>query len=153
MPAGLRIGEVARRTGLSPDSLRHYERLGLLPQAPRTVGGERRYPESCLRRIRVVQAALAVGFTLKELSSAFSDRRTGRHPCARVRALAQGKLDDVARRIEELIRLREALRRTLATWDERLGAARGEPAGLLDALADAPITSRAHATPRRRTAT
>jgi hypothetical protein len=90
---------------------------------------------------------------LKELSGAFSDRRSGQHPCARVHALAKAKLDDVERRIDELARVREALRRTLATWDDRLATSRGKPAGLLDALADAPITSRAHATPRRRTAT
>jgi DNA-binding transcriptional MerR regulator len=149
MSAGLRIGEVARRTGLSPDSIRHYERLGLIPTAPRSVGGLRLYPESAVRRVQVVQAALAVGFTLRELASAFAERRAGRPPCRRVHALARTKLAEVERRIEDLQRLQEALSRTLRDWDMRLDRGEG-PAGLLDALADAPITSRAHQTPRRR---
>ena len=149
MSAALRIGEVARRTGLSPDSIRHYERLGLVPVAPRSVGGLRLYPESTVRRVQVVQAALAVGFTLRELASAFAERRAGRPPCRRIRTLAQAKLADVERRIGDLQRLQQALTWTLRDWDKRLAHGDG-PAGLLDALADAPISSRAHETPRRR---
>jgi MerR family transcriptional regulator, copper efflux regulator len=147
--AGLSIGEVARRTGLSPDSIRHYERLGLIPVAPRSVGGLRVYPDSAVRRVQVVQAALAVGFTLRELAAAFAERRAGRPPCRRIHSLAKAKIGDVERRIRDLQQLREALVRTLRDWDERLAHGDG-PAGLLDALADAPMTGRAHETPRRR---
>lgn len=147
MASGIRIGEVARQTGLSPDTLRHYGRLGLLPELPRTSGGARRYPEGVLRRVQVIQAALAVGFTLKELSFAFAERRAGRAPCRRVRALAKDKLLAIDRPLLELGRLREALQGALSDWDSRLTA--GEPAGLLDSLGDVPITTKAHETPRR----
>jgi DNA-binding transcriptional MerR regulator len=149
MSSGLRIGVVARSAGVSVDTIRHYGRLGLLPELPRAAGGARRYPESALRRVQVIQAALAVGFTLKELAWAFTERRAGRAPCLRVRGLATEKLAAVDRRVEELQRLREALHRALSDWESRLS--RGQPAGLLDALADVPITTRVHETPRRKT--
>ncbi|MGZ6162694.1 MAG: MerR family DNA-binding transcriptional regulator, partial [Myxococcaceae bacterium] len=62
----VRIGELARRTGMSADSLRHYERLGLLAPAGRTAAGQRLFHSSAERQVRVVQAALSVGFGLEE---------------------------------------------------------------------------------------
>jgi DNA-binding transcriptional MerR regulator len=133
----LRIGELARASALSPDSIRHYERLGLLPRAARTTGGFREYPEEAVRRVRVIQRSLALGFTLAELAGIFRDRASGRAPCQRVRALAAEKLRALAARVAELEWLRTALAQTLAAWDLRLaGAAAGRPAGLLDCLAD-----------------
>jgi MerR family copper efflux transcriptional regulator len=148
MEPGLRIGVVARRSGLSPDTLRHYGRLGLLPELPRRSGGQRRYPAEALRRIQVVQAALAVGFTLKELAWAFGERRAGRPPCRRVQALAREKLADLDARLVELARVRESLSQALVVWERRLAS--GEPAGLLQALGDLELSGRAVHTPRRR---
>src|SRR5205814_6034790 len=88
----VRIGTVARSAGLSPDSIRHYERLGLIDAVGRSDGGYRLYPEAALRRVQVVQAALRAGFGLKELAAIFAERRAGRAPCRRVRALAADKL-------------------------------------------------------------
>jgi DNA-binding transcriptional MerR regulator len=137
LPQPLRIGALARAAGLSPDTLRHYERLGVLPPASRTTGGFREYPIDATRRIRVVQEALKMGFTLAELASVFKERASGRHPCMRVRALAEEKLRALEVRIAELDRLRADLVRTLAGWDARLSASTlGRPAGLLDSLAD-----------------
>jgi DNA-binding transcriptional MerR regulator len=133
----LRIGELARASGLSPDTLRHYERLALLPRAPRTIGGFREYPEDTVRRVKTIQRSLAIGFTLAELASIFSDRTAGRAPCRRVRALAGVKLRGLEEKIAELQRLRDGLQRTLAAWDVRLAAAEGgRAAGLLESLAD-----------------
>jgi len=131
----LRIGELARLAGLSPDSLRHYERLGLL-SATRTQGRFREYRRDAVQRVRVIQAALAIGFTLAELSGLFAERAAGRPPCRRARALAASKLVELTARIEELCRLQARLRRTLAVWDEQLaGTPAGVPARLLDSLA------------------
>ena len=131
----LRIGELAQHAGLSRDTLRHYERLGLL-SATRTEGRFREYRRDAIQRVRVVQAALAIGFTLAELSEMFAERAAGRPPCRRARALAATKLAELTRRIEELSRLRARLERTLAVWDEQLaGTPAGVPARLLDSLA------------------
>src|SRR5262249_34915889 len=133
----LRIGIVARAAGLSPDAIRHYERKGLLSVAERTEGGYRVYRDEDLRRVRVIQAALAAGFTIDELARIFAERRAGRAPCRRVRSLAEEKLARVDAQLAELRGLRKALARTLGDWDRRLGATpAGRPAGLLEALAD-----------------
>jgi MerR family copper efflux transcriptional regulator len=137
LPQPLRIGALARLAGLSPDTLRHYERLGVLPRASRTTGGFREYPMAATRRVRVVQEALKMGFTLAELAGVFKERTSGRHPCMRVRALAEDKLRALEARMVELRRLHGDLVRTLAAWDARLAASGpGAPAGLLDSLAD-----------------
>ena len=152
-PTGLRIGVLARKMRLSPDSLRHYERKGLLNAPPRSDGGFRLYPDSAERRVRVVQASLALGFTLDELAAIFAERRRGGAPCRSVRALAGAKLEALEERLKALRRLRTALRSVLRNWDSRLTEAGGEPAGLLEALADVVhLHTRAHVTPRRKAA-
>lgn len=144
--AALHIGDVARRTRLSPDTLRHYERRGLLPRAPRSPGGYRLYGPDAEQRVRVVQAALALGFTLDELGAVLRERAQGRSPCRRVRALAEEKLRALEVQIAELTELRGALASTLTEWDARLAKTpAGAPARLLEALAE-----RLGAFPRRR---
>lgn len=140
----LRIGEVARTTSLSPDTIRHYERLGLLA-ASRTPGRFREYTRDAVHRVRVIQAALAIGFSLAELARAFAERRAGRAPCRRVRRLADDKLAALDERITELTRLRAQLARTIAAWDRRLeavAATDGTPAHLLDSLVAEPRRAR-----------
>jgi DNA-binding transcriptional MerR regulator len=148
----LRIGELARLAGLSPDTLRHYERLGLLT-ATRTPGRFREYRPEALHRVRVIQAALRIGFGLGELARVFAERAAGRPPCQRVRAMAGEKLDALTRHIEELRRLRAQLARTLASWDARLAVAPAHaPAYLLDSLLEEPrpaVAARSPRLPRR----
>jgi MerR family copper efflux transcriptional regulator len=86
--AALHSGELAKRTGLSADTLRHYERLGVLPLISRTSGGYRVYPESAVERILVIQRALRLGFTLAELAEVLKARDAGLAPCKRVYRLA-----------------------------------------------------------------
>jgi DNA-binding transcriptional MerR regulator len=141
MPAAdrspLRIGALARASALSPDSVRHYDRLGLLPSLPRTAGGFRQYPNSALQRIRVIQAALAIGFTLEELQQVFRERAAGRPPCARVLQLAEHKLSELEDELLRLSQLRDALRGVIELWRaRRRSIPADQPAGLLDALAD-----------------
>jgi len=132
----LRIGELARQSGLSVDTLRHYERLQLLPVLRRTDGGFRQYPPEAVRRVTVIQRALSIGFSLEELSSFFKERTAGRAPCRAVRRLAQTKLEALDQHIQSLLAGRDALRALLEKWDERLDKAEGQPARLLDALAE-----------------
>jgi DNA-binding transcriptional MerR regulator len=134
----VQIGVVARSIGVSPDTIRHYERLGLIAPASRSAGGFRLYREDALRRVRVVQAALHAGFTLDELAGILAERSRGRAPCQRVRALAAAKLATVDAELARLRSLRKALTTTLADWDARLErTAPGQTAGLLESLADA----------------
>ena len=133
---GFLSGELARLAGVSTDTLRHYERKGVLPRAHRLNNGYRKYPPDSLDRVRLIRRALAVGFTLDELARFLKARDRGQAPCREVRALAAEKLTEVESRLTELLALRDELRATLVDWDERLsGKKAGERAGLLEALA------------------
>jgi DNA-binding transcriptional MerR regulator len=133
----MRIGEVARASGVSPDTIRHYERCGLFPRASRSSSGYRQFGNDALRRVRIARAALSIGFTLEELSGIFQERDRGGAPCLAVRDLAGQKLLALESYLEELERLRLQLRETLREWDLSLRTAkRGERAGLLEKLAD-----------------
>jgi DNA-binding transcriptional MerR regulator len=134
----LRSGQLARLAGVSTDTLRHYERLGLLPRPRRSANSYREYPQGTLDRVRLVQRALAVGFTLAELARILKSRDKGGVPCREVRALAETKLHNIEAQLRELTCLRDDLRATLKDWDSRLASkAADERAGLLEALAAA----------------
>ncbi|MEO8505266.1 MAG: heavy metal-responsive transcriptional regulator [Acidobacteriota bacterium] len=131
----MRIGELAASAGVSPDTVRHYERSGLLPRAARTASGYREFPPDTVERLRVVRAALAVGFTVAELARILRERQRGGAPCRTVRALAAEKLAAIERQQRELAEVRRTLVALLEDWDARLaGQPEGEPAHLLDRL-------------------
>ena len=132
-----RIGTLAREAGLSADTLRMYERRGLLPRALRTEGGFRMFPPAALQRVRVIQAALSVGFTLEELSAIFARRARGDVPCRDVRRLAAEKLDRLDDELLQLSKARDGLAQVLRDWDGRLRSTEsGKPARLLESLAE-----------------
>lgn len=136
--AELGSGALARAAGVSVDTLRHYERRGLLPAARRLSNGYRRFPRAAVARVQLIQRALSMGFGLDELTRILRARDGGRAPCREVRALAAAKLADVELRIESLAAFRDELARTLADWDRRLEAGRpSEPVRLLESLAAA----------------
>ena len=127
--------DVARLTGVSTDTLRHYERLGLLPGIVRTRAGYRRYSAGAVDRVRLIQRALVVGFSLKELAQVLAAREKGTPPCGRVRALVGERLDRLEARLKELSDLRDDLRALLKDWDARLASTPpGQRARLLDML-------------------
>ncbi len=131
----LSSGALAHATGTSVDTLRHYERRGLLPATRRLSNGYRRFPAAAGARVQLIQRALAMGFGLDELGRILKSRDRGRPPCQEVRALAAEKLQALERRIETLSEFRETLRRTLADWDRRLeNRDASELAGLLESL-------------------
>ncbi len=154
--APLRSTDLGRQFGLSADTIRHYERLGLLPGVARAANGYRGYPPEAAERVGQIQAALAIGFTLRELAEVFAERDRGGSPCRRVRDLAAGKLAEVERAIERLTDLRQSLAGLLSNWEARLaGLAPGERAHLLTHLAvPGPLATtrpeRLHRPPRRR---
>ncbi|HYV10793.1 MAG TPA: heavy metal-responsive transcriptional regulator [Pyrinomonadaceae bacterium] len=132
----LSSGELAELTGVSRDSLRHYERKGVLPRPLRGQNGYRRYPPEALQRVQLVRRALSVGFTLDELAKVLKVRDAGGAPCEEVRKLAAQKLLNVQDQLRELTALRDDLQETLKDWDTRLsGLAIGKRASLLESLA------------------
>ena len=134
---GCRSGALAREAGVSTDTLRHYERRGLLARPRRLSNGYREYGPDALPRVRLIQRALSVGFTLDELGRILKARARGAPPCRQVRALAADRLAEIDERIEDLEAFRDALRETLRVWDERLSrVGDGEAAHLLETLAD-----------------
>jgi DNA-binding transcriptional MerR regulator len=131
----LHIGEVARRLGVSAATIRHYERKGLLRPAIRTVSGYREFPPESLERMHMIQCALAVGFTIDELSRILRKRDAGEAPCREVHSLAQQRLAELTRRKNELDRLCRLLKSTLRQWKVAMAKTpRGKRAGLLQSL-------------------
>jgi MerR family transcriptional regulator, Zn(II)-responsive regulator of zntA len=132
---GLRVGELARLTGVSTDTLRHYERIGLL--SPRRArNGYREYPAQAVRRVQLIQNALNLGFSLAELAHIFKVREGGGAPCQKVRALAAHKLSELETLITQLCAARDEMRALLQEWDQRLTDSATGPAHLLESLSD-----------------
>jgi DNA-binding transcriptional MerR regulator len=130
-----RSGELADLASVSTDTLRHYERKGVLARPLRGANGYRRYPATALQRVRLIRRALAVGFTLDELAAVLGVRDRGGAPCAEVRTLAAAKLSEVEIRLRETEELRDELRALLANWESRMAdLAPGQPAHLLESL-------------------
>jgi len=138
----LHSGELAKATGVSADTIRHYERIGVLPKAVRSASGYRVYPASTVERVHVVQRALRIGFTLSELSEVLKARDAGGAPCQRVLELAQQKLAGIKTDITALKQTERYLKRVLTDWEGRVRrAGKGQKAHLLHSLTDVLKTS------------
>lgn len=134
---GLLCGELAKATGVSPDTIRHYEKIGVLPKALRSPSGYRIYAQSAIERVMVVQRALRIGFTLGELSEVLKARDAGGAPCQRVYELAQSKLKGIAAEIVALRQTERYLKKVLADWEQRIKrAGKGQKTLLLHTLMD-----------------
>ena len=112
--AALRTGQVAKLARVNVQTLRYYERRGLLPEPRRSLGGHREYPPETVSLIRVIKAAQLLGFTLEEIAELLD---TSRHRHARRPALpdhAAAKLAEVDRKIADLGVIRAALVEVIA---------------------------------------
>jgi DNA-binding transcriptional MerR regulator len=104
------IGELAARSGLTPDTLRYYERLGLVPRPQRTSGGFRVYTPAALDRVRFIKQAQALGLALHEIRELVSyTDRGGLKRCQRVHDLLQLKIADLDAKLSELQEFRGTL--------------------------------------------
>ena len=137
MTARLGPKAISLATGVSSDTLRHYERIGLLRGIRRSPAGYRQYPEATIARVLLIQRALIIGFSLDDLKRVLTVRDQGGAPCRGVRALVSERLDALDRQIDALTTLREELRNLLTYWDATLAnTPAGKPARLLDALGE-----------------
>lgn len=105
MSRGWTIGEVARDAGIAATALRYYEQIGLVPP-PARLGGQRRYEDSILARLEVIQLCKSAGFALEEIQLLFADDAPGR-PASR--ALAEAKLAEIDAQVESLARARAVI--------------------------------------------
>jgi MerR family transcriptional regulator, copper efflux regulator len=135
--AGLRSGQVAEMTGVSPDTIRHYERIGILPHPPRSSGGYRLYSAEVIERVHLVQRALQLGFTLAELAEILTERDKGGVPCRRVLNLAEENLHSLERQIAELRQTHTYMKSLVRQWRAKLAQTEpGAKALLLHSLID-----------------
>jgi DNA-binding transcriptional MerR regulator len=121
------IGEFAARSGVTPDTLRYYERLGLLPRAHRTSGGFRVYTEQALDRVRFIKQARRLGLTLQEIRGLVSYQKSGGlRPCRDVRNMLSSKIADLEVRIAELQAFQATLSHYLEDCEQTLSSADGQ---------------------------
>lgn len=105
----LRTGEVAARAGVNIQTLRYYERRGLLPKPDRRASGYRNYPLDAVSIIRFIKRAQELGFTLTEVEELLRMRSDQTASCAEVRAAAQAKIEDIEHKLKSLRAMKRAL--------------------------------------------
>ncbi len=113
----MRIGELAKQVGVTPDTIRYYEREGLLPPAERTPSGYRDYGPEVLDDLRFIKKAQALGLKLSDVREVLEISSGGKPPCEHVRATVSARLVEVEERLRELRALRATLRETLERLD------------------------------------
>lgn len=116
----MQIGVAAKKSGLSVDAIRFYERNALLPRAPRTEGGFRQYGESDIETLAFIRRVQGLGFKLTEIRSLLDLRRSRMQPCEPVRRRLEAKLADVRRKRENLQHLEHELRLALRSCQREL---------------------------------
>src|SRR2546423_15570281 len=109
----MKVGEVAARAGVNVETLRYYERRGLLPTPDREPSGHRRYDEETVRFLRAIKEAQAVGFTLAEIAEYLRASRRSESPSEALRVRMAAKIDEIDSRIAGLRRMREELARVV----------------------------------------
>jgi MerR family mercuric resistance operon transcriptional regulator len=110
MSESYRIGEIARLSNVSVPTVRYYERLGLLPKAPRTSGGNRRYTHDAIERIQFVKRAQNNGLTLAEIGELISlKHRGGARRCKQVQQLLAAKISELDKQRAQLDEFRRTL--------------------------------------------
>jgi redox-sensitive transcriptional activator SoxR len=116
----VKVGEVAARAGVNVETLRYYERRGLLPEPAREPSGHRRYDEETVRFLRAIKEAQAVGFTLAEIDEYLRAARRSAKPSETLRVRMAAKIDEIDSRIAGLQRMREELARVVGCACESL---------------------------------
>jgi len=127
----LSIGQVARRANIGVETVRFYEREGLIGRPSRRASGYRQYEPAVVTRLRFIRRAKELGFTLREIKELLELRLDPTSTCADVKGRAQAKIEDIDSKLASLRRVRKALSRLLEACDGRKGTAE---CPILDAL-------------------
>ncbi len=137
------ISKAAKNAGVGVETIRFYERKGLIEQPPKPIdGGFRVYPEETVARIRFIRQAQEIGFSLREIEELLSLRADPSADCSEVRERAAAKLEEVDRKMEQLGRIRSALDELIAACPGR-GALRA--CSIMESLVAAAGETSAHA--------
>lgn len=115
----LSIGQAARSAGIGVETVRFYERQGLLEEPPRRDSGYRQYPQDVVARLRFIRRAKELGFSLKEIKELLALRVDPSTTCAEVRRRAEDKIADVEAKIEALEKIKKALVKLTKTCSGR----------------------------------
>jgi DNA-binding transcriptional MerR regulator len=115
------IGELAKRSGVNPTTIRYYEAIGLLRPAPRGENRYRLYSTDTVELIQFIAKAKALGFTLVEIGEVVGIHQRGSEPCHHVQSLLRQKVADLDRMLIDLVALRRRLKRLLAGWTAQGG--------------------------------
>jgi MerR family mercuric resistance operon transcriptional regulator len=129
----LTIGMVAQRAGVGIETVRFYERQGLLEEPARMASGYRLYPQDVVARLRFIKRAKELGFSLKEIKELLDLRVDPTTTCAEIREKAAAKIADIEQKLQALRRIKKALTRLTAVCRGR-GPTSECP--ILEALAD-----------------
>jgi Hg(II)-responsive transcriptional regulator len=105
----MQIGTVAEQAGVNVQTLRYYERRGLLPRPPRRLSGYREFPDDAVRIVRFIKRAQGLGFTLDEVEELIRLRNDKRRDRARIRAVAEKRVRQIERKLVELQAMKKAL--------------------------------------------
>lgn len=116
----LLVGKLAKAAGVSADTIRFYEKHGLIPEPARTGAGYRLYDRLALRRVRFIRKAQAIGFSLAEIRRILNLRGSGAETCRCVFSIAEATLEETERKIRELTQLRASLQSHLERWKGEL---------------------------------
>jgi len=119
MNGGLRIGDLARRAGVTAKAIRFYERKRILPPAQRASNGYRLYDDDAVEMLRFIKQASGLGLTLAEIKEIIAIRQGGRPPCSHVHRLLQEKAQELDRKLEDLLEMRRNLKASLAAWSRQ----------------------------------
>jgi DNA-binding transcriptional MerR regulator len=112
-PAGLLVAELAAAAGVGPDTIRYYERSGLIEPPPRTSGGYRRFPPETVDRLRFIQGCQRLGLRLRDIGELLSIRDSGTCPCEPAETLLRRRVAEVDAELARLAALRTDLGRSL----------------------------------------
>lgn len=114
------IGQVAKQSGVGVETIRFYQKQGLIPEPPRPPNGFRKYPVEVIRKIRFIRSAKDLGFSLKDIAELMSFRNQ-EDPCCDVKRMAGQKLAEIRTRIASFQRLAEALDSLIQECDQGTG--------------------------------
>ncbi len=107
----MKIGEVARRSGVAVETVRFYEKQGLLDEPPRSYSGYRQYAEEAVARLAFIQRSKGLGFSLREIEELIALRDRPETTSADVKARAEAKIVEIDRKLRDLRQMRETLTR------------------------------------------